>query len=359
MIDSRLRTVFSIPLNPRLTEKEFLIFVNFLEVYKEVIRDVYFTCRIPPFNQDAMGDVFSKEDNDQLIVNALELTKIQGLKISATFNNINVRPDQKNLDTFIEHFRPLYDKGIHSITIPHTSWVLTGQLQNEFPLLEIKNTILRNVNTASDVAKQAEAGFHYINIDRDLMRNRDELEKIKKVKEKYNIKIALLANESCLGGCPIMDEHYQFNMTRSDGPQYFQDPISRISCAKWDITDPATPLKTANIPPWKEDWIELLEYVDVFKMHGRESKAQLDHTMSIVYRLCNDYEIVTDGFEAFIDDTNLQDKPIEAWRQFIKNCKFDCWDCNKCDKLYEAKNGKRVPDKKDLIIETLCTAYLD
>lgn len=305
-----------------------------------------------------MGDVFINDTAD-LIENAFIIQDQLGVSISATFNNIQVRPDQKNLDTLIENLKPLYERGLRSITIPHTHWVMTGQLQHNFPEMMIKNTILREVNTASDVAKQAEAGFNYINIDRDLIRNRDELEKIGRVRKKYNIKVALLANESCLGGCPVMAEHFHFNNTRTDGPQYFTDPISRVSCPKWDIADPATPLKTANIAPWREDWIELLDYIDVFKMHGRESIEQLDSSMLIISNYDDEKEILFDEFNDYIEDKNLAGKPIHAWRQFIKNCKFDCWDCNKCDKLYEAKNGIPETTLELIVMENICTAYLD
>ena len=73
----------------------------------------------------------------------------------------------------------------------------------------------------------------------------------------------------------MMDEHFEFNNSRTAGAAHFIDPISRVSCPKWDVLDPSIALKTANIPPWREDWVELLEYVDVFKMHGRESIQRL------------------------------------------------------------------------------------
>ena len=344
--------MFSVPLNPKLNQNQFSVFLEFLKEHKHLIYDVYFTCRIPPFVQDAMGDVFVNDTND-LIENALIVQQETGVTLSATFNNIQVNPSQQNLDLWIKNFAPLYERGIRSATIPHTHWVMTGQIQKAFPDLQIKNTILREVNTASDVAQQAKAGFHYINIDRDLMRDRDTLEKIRRVKNKYNVTIALLGNEGCLGGCPVMAEHFHFNNARTNTPQYFADPISRVSCPKWDITDPATPLKTANFTPWRDDWQEMLEYVDVIKMHGRESVLQIDSTMSIINKYANNQPILFDDFNDYINDKNLQGKPINAWRQFIKNCKFDCWDCDKCDKLYEAKNGKYVDGIEDLIVNTL------
>jgi len=350
--------MFSIPLNPKLSHNQFNEFAQFVSDHKPLIRDVYFTCRIAPFHQDAMGDVFTN-DTDDLIENAFIIQDKVGVQISATFNNIQVRPDQKNLNELIKNLRPLYERGLRSMTIPHTHWVMTGQLQHNFPLMEIKNTILREVATAADVAKQAEAGFNYINIDRDLMRNQDELIKIDKVRKKYDVKIALLANEGCVGSCPVMAEHFHFNSTRTDGPQYFNDPISRVSCPKWDIKDPATPLKTATIAPWKEDWDELLQYIDVFKMHGRESIDQMSSTMDIIAKYKNNEEILFDDFNGYINSKHLEGKPIKAWRQFIKNCKFDCWDCNKCDKLYEAKNGKQQETLQGLIADSICVVYLD
>ncbi|NBR22937.1 MAG: hypothetical protein EBU08_03955 [Micrococcales bacterium] len=340
--------MFSVPLNPKLDVKSLDEFVDFLNECKEVIYDFYFTCRIAPFTQDAMGDVFleGEEDHDYLNNLALEIQEFTGITASAVFNNIYVRPTQDNFDLFIETFKPLYDAGIRSATIPHTHWVATGQIQAAFPELFIKNTILRNVSEPRDIEKLAKAGFNYINLDRDLMRDHEKLLRFKKAKEKYGVKLSLLANEGCMGGCIMMDEHYHFNNERGNGPQYFTDPISRVSCMKWDYEDQAVPLKTANFPPWKEDWDQFLNElgIDVIKMHGRESTSRLRETMQIIRNYVNNKEILFQHFKDFIEETNMADKPIDIWRKKIKTCKFDCWDCGYCDKIMAAKYGdKRQP----------------
>lgn len=348
--------IFSIPLNPKLNEKQFGQFLEFCKEYKDYIYDIYFTCRIAPFLQDAMGDIFIQtEDNLFAIETALYVQTDTGIPVSATFNNIQVRPDQKNLDTWIKNFRPLYESGIRSCTIPHTHWMMTGQIQKEFPNLFVKNTILHDVSEPRDIAKLAEAGFKYVNLDRDLMRDQDRLREIKKVKDKTGIKISLLANEGCLGGCPVMSEHFHFNNTRT-GAQYFNDPISRVSCPKWDTEDSAIMLKTANFPPWREDWIELLQFVDTFKMHGRESTDRLFETMDIIKRFAKGEEILFDSFNEYIKDTNLIEKPINIWRNKIKTCKFDCWDCNYCDKVWHAKgntNNKKVEAVAQALVDSV------
>ena len=93
---------FSIPLNTKLPE-DFVIgtFIPFLNQYKKHIYDIYFTCRMPPFVQDAMGDTIDG-DMRETTFNALYVSKETGIPLSATFNNIQVLPNQKNLDLFIQ-----------------------------------------------------------------------------------------------------------------------------------------------------------------------------------------------------------------------------------------------------------------
>lgn len=346
--------IFSIPLNPKLTEQQFNEFFEFINQYKHLIYDIYFTSRIKPFMQDAMGDIFViQEDYSYAIEMALNIQKHFGIPVSATFNNIQVAPTQTNLDTFIANFKPLYDAGIRSATIPHTHWMATGQIKAAFPELFVKNTILRDVRSASEIVNLAKYGFDYINLDRDLMRDRDTLLRLKEAKQwiKDNlgkdIKYSLLANEGCLGNCPMMVEHFEYNNTREgNAPQYFNDPISRVSCPKWDVEDPAVHLKTANLPPWKADWEEFLTDlgIDTFKMHGREAPSRLFETMDIIRKWDRNEEIIVTGFERYLEEHNLQDKPINAWRKIIKNCKFDCWECQYCDKIYKAKSDVEHSD---------------
>jgi hypothetical protein len=345
--------VFSLPINPKL-DKKFIdeIFIPFLLKNQEYIFDLYFTCRMPPFEQDAMGDLF--EDNKITTYNSFYISEQSGIPLSATFNNIFVRPDQENLDLFIKNFRYVYDKGVRIATIPHTSWLLTGQIQKEFPELYIKNTILREVTRPNEIVSLAKAGFNYINLDRDLMRDRDQLLAIKEAKEYCAsigkpVKLSLLANENCWGGCPIMPEHYHYNNTRKlNNPEYFGDAISRVSCSTWSIEDSSSSLKAANIPPWKKDWEEFLEEgIDVFKMHGRESAIRLNESMDIISKWANDEELLFSNFNEYIHDIHIENKPIDIWREKIKNCKFNCWKCNYCESVIESRvkkyNKERIP----------------
>jgi predicted O-methyltransferase YrrM len=343
-----MKKIFSVPLNPKLNEQQFDEFYKFCAEYRDWIADIYFTSRVPPFNNDAMGDVITiREDKISAIETAILIQKHLGIPVSATFNNIQLPPTQQNLDIFIRNFKPLYDAGIRIATIPHTHWMATGQIKAAFPELFVKNTILRDVRTAVEVVNLAKYGFDYINLDRDLMRDKETLIRLKQAKEwiKENlgkeIQFSLLANEGCLGACPVMVEHFEYNNTRTETqPQYFNDPISRVSCPKWEVEDPAVFLKTANFSPWKEDWDEYLDVlgIDVFKMHGRESIDRLYESMDLIKRYAAGDEFVWGGFQNWVYESNLEERPILVWREKIKNCKFDCWECQYCDKIYEKKS---------------------
>ena len=344
--------MFSVPLNPKLSPEQFDSFIEFLKRNKSLIYDVYFTSRIPPFMQDAMGDVFNKTQYNLINENAFIIPKVTGIPLSATFNNIEVPPSGTNLETFIEHFKILYDKGVRIVTIPHTLWMLTGRFQQAYPDVLVKNTILRNTQRPNEVVKQVEAGFHYINFDRDLMRDEDTLKRMqdakKYCKDKFgvDVKYSLLANEGCWGNCPVQDEHFLYNNTRKEGtqPTYFGTKIAQFSCPKWEQQDPAYQWRIANFPPWKEEWDRLLQYIDVIKMHGRESVSRLFETMDIIDRYRENKEILFKDFEDYTKEINFAEKRIKAWREKIKTCKFDCWDCNVCDLITMKNNHVNLID---------------
>lgn len=331
--------MFSVPLNPKLNEAQFKDFISFCKRNKNLIADIYFTSRIPPFNNDAMGDVLDEQDKDIALEQALIVRQETGIPLSATFNNIQVRPDGPNLDLFIKNFKKLYDLNIHIVTIPHTLWMLTGKIQKTYPKLYVKNTILRMVTEANQVVKLAEAGFHYINFHRDLMRDEEQLKRLQDtrpyIKEKYgvDIKFSLLANEGCSGNCPVMPEHFEFNNLREskEQPNYFNTEIAQVSCPTWEKEDPAYPWRVANFPPWKEEWDRLLTFIDVIKMHGRESIPRLFQTIDIIDRYREGKDILFKEFEEYVKSTHFNEKRVVAWRNKIINCKFDCWECNVCD----------------------------
>ena len=133
---------FSLPLNTKLPE-DFVLntFIPFLKEHKDYIYDIYFTCRMPPFVQDAMGDVIDGDMRDTTL-NALYVSQETGIPLSATFNNIQVPPTQENLIFLLKILDSCMTQSSYHY-YPHTSWVLTGQLQSAE--LFIKNIFLEKL----------------------------------------------------------------------------------------------------------------------------------------------------------------------------------------------------------------------
>jgi hypothetical protein len=318
-----------------------------LQEQKDLIFDLYFTCRIPPFMQDAMGIVIAETNRQQSVFSdAMLLEKMTGIRASATFNNISVPPTDENLEIFVENLKPLYHAGLRSMTIPHTLWLVNGVIQDTFPEMVIKNTVLRRVRTAQEFWLAAEAGFDLINLDRILMRDNKSLKEIKSAQIKFADKTgryvytSILANESCLGKCPVMDEHHFVNSTLGCGTPYtpyFKQKISRCCPRLQKKSLPVFLFKRANIPYFREDVDELLANVDVIKMHGRHSPQLFIESMGFIKNYAKGSGEVLAGDNDFlkraITELNISANQVEAWRRMIKNCKFECWNCNFCENL--------------------------
>ncbi|MBN1366035.1 MAG: hypothetical protein JW976_14605, partial [Syntrophaceae bacterium] len=245
----------------------------------------------------------------------------------------------------------LYRAGMRSMTIPHTLWLKRGTIQEAFPEMFIKNTVLRRVKTGQEFWYAAEAGFHLINIDRILMRDRKMLEEIKKAQEKFArqhgryVYTAILANENCLGKCPVMDEHHFFNNCLGCGAPGTDKPFAKQqvgqSCPRV-APPPSFYFKMCRIPYFREDIEELLKLVDMIKMHGRNGPPQLKESMNFIDNYAQGKEEVDYGdddlFKRIVADLHISAKKIEQWRKIIRNCKFECWNCDFCDNMMENVN---------------------
>ena len=83
---------------------------------------------------------------------------------------------------------------------------------------------------------------------------------------------------------------------------------------------------------------------------------RLMESMSIINRWKNNEEILHPQFNDYIEDVSLEERPIDIWREKIKTCKFDCWDCNYCDSVVQSrmkKNDRHFDDDIKLVLESI------
>ena len=68
---------------------------------------------------------------------------------------------------------------------------------------------------------------------------------------------------------------------------------------------------------------------------------RLRESMDIIERWENGDEMMFPDFDKYMQDVDMPDAPINIWRQKIKTCKFDCWDCNYCESVIQSKLKKQ------------------
>jgi hypothetical protein len=322
--------------------------INLFRLYSHLIYDINFTCRIPPFHTDAHGVFIDPELNRAHLEDMLHLQDRLNIKVSPVFNNIYVAPTIENLELFVENFKPLYDKGIRSITQPHSLWMKFGLLQKQFPDLEIKNTVLRRLKTAQDFWNFAELGFDYVNIDRVLMRDLKSLKEIKRAQEKFYEKngkyvyLSILTNEGCLGDCSYWEEHYQHTLTHPDinSSEKCDAIFNRVKLMNDCSSAPLFALNKVFLSPFREDLEELAQYFDVIKVAGRKTPhANYEH-LTVWFPLLSGTDIFALPPNLLIrkcyeEGNETLKKSLNKWRKIIKNCRFQCWNCDVCEELHE------------------------
>jgi len=339
--------IFSLPFFTQMDKTFFYKeFLPFIKQYHSYIYDIYFAYIMPPFVNDAMGcaniAVLAKEgieaQNRRILSVMLQIQEKYGIKVSATFNNTLVEPTIQNLYIFMEKLKPLYKQGLRSITIPHYSWMLNGLLKKEFPEMTIKNTVLKRVSRAQEYVDYAKVGFDAINIDRYNLRDLDNLKRLKKAYERYNIPMILLANEWCKGLCPAMSEHYHYNNSNSKDTaiNYFKTELGMKTCPAWHQQIPWYHLQNANMPIYRKDMEELLNYIQIFKLHGRSDFGLMKQSMEIVKRYADGEDVVFKPLYDIVKKFGYEEKMFEKWNTYIKNCKFECWDCDVCERLHKS-----------------------
>ena len=315
------------------------------------VHDINFTTRAMPFDTDAHGVAVDAMQAHMHLKDMLYVQEQTGIRISALFNNIYVPPTHDKLREFVASFRPFYEMGVRSATIPHTLWLKWNLIQREFPELTIKQTVLRRLHNAQDFWNYAEAGFDYVNIDRLLARNRPELKRIRRAQKRFEdeygkrVLLSLLLSEGCVGACPFWEEHYQHTMLSPDAQRFersedtFRTP-QLISCKRKSAY-----FNSTTLTPFREDFEELTEYIDVIKIPGRRWGAEafygnLDVVLDILFGstpLVAGLHIswVSNLLEGYIQGQlpSPLRKGLDAWRQAIKNCQFQCWECDLCNRV--------------------------
>jgi hypothetical protein len=299
---------------------------------------------------------------------------------------------------FVSFIRKYYDDGVRSCTISHTHLMRLGVLQEAFPDMDWKNTVNHRVRTTQEFVDYVKLGYTTLQLDRNYNRNLNELKRTKKEADRLGVKTCLLIKESCMPECPFKTEHdsWQGGKELRNMRQSYWGVIP-FTCNTWrtvnftaggleeidvGVINPRT--GTDIMLHSREDWDEFADLVDVFKSSGRLSGqppvasgrqitpgykfAMRSHSNSShmnIFELQSFKEIYENNLMpifmwfspisaqennkpssyTIIKNINVIKKHIanHFWNteegialcKTLKNCKNQCYNCHKCDDLFE------------------------
>ena len=87
----------------------------------------------------------------------------------------------------------------------------------------------------------------------------------------------------------------------------------------------------------------------MFKLHGRENAMRLKESMDLIERWANHEILMYPEYKKYMEDVDVKEKPIDIWREKIKTCKFNCWDCNYCETVVDSHLKKQKREMNHLV----------
>jgi hypothetical protein len=233
------------------------------------------------------GNVMGVEASDQAVDWLFRLQDDLGIQVSLTMNQMNIpwemyySEHRKVLGDFLKWLAGFYERGLRSCTIGNAHLMASGVLQREFPEMIWKNTVNQHLTSAQMVVDCLELGYTFIQLDRSLNRNIDELRQIKRAVDAYRrkypgkpVNTCLLVEEACLPDCPFKREHddIQIRCHPAEGGYVYWEEMGRATCGTWRAHPQYGALpRTGTACVWtlRETFEEYADLVDVFKSSGR------------------------------------------------------------------------------------------
>ncbi len=384
---------FSTPHYDATADDNFFLecFENSSEQYRNEIYDIYFGTTF--LHRDVTyGETMGVNASPGQYKNLLKIQEKYGIPISLTLNEMN-RPIEmirsNVVKEFVSFIKKYYDDGVRSCTISHTHLMRLGILQEAFPDMDWKNTVNHRITTTQEFVDYVNLGYTTLQLDRNYNRNLNELKRTKKEADRLGVKTCLLIKEGCMPECPFKTEHDCWQggkELRNLGTTYWD--IVPYTCNTWRgqhverfVTNPRA--GTDIMIHSKEDWDDFAEKVDIFKKSGRLNSLKPNQTASEFgyyfemwkdpekqdqaswpptnmfaassfkdiyennltplhmwfanHSIQKNYPTITDPDEIKKHTANhfWNTKDAIALTKTLKNCKNQCYNCHKCDDLFE------------------------
>jgi collagenase-like PrtC family protease len=320
--------MFSVPFNQ--TEEE-------IELYRDnedIIKEIY--APISPNFLHTARHIGWSEKNDYLLEELLKTSSETSIGLNLLMNSINddkifMMNDLKDMLNQVYEYQKL---GLKKVTVANP--ILYRAIVENLPGIDIGLSVIANADTIEKIKQFYDFGnlVEYC-VPPKLTRNRDFIEKIKSLFD--GVKIKMMVNCFCNPNCVGFIHHH---IEASSGKKEKDTGYFNYVCSQHTIN----PLKKNIIFPNEIEHYS--EYVDVFKISGRETHTETMSEILDLYRnpkKLKEYNFlkVLDGYKAkgaYLYDISPKNGPSRNL-DLIENCDYMCIE-NKCDHCGEmlAKN---------------------
>lgn len=314
--------MFSVPFNQ---DKNI---INVYQKYKDVIEEVYFPAS--PIIFKSCRVIKWDETNEQLVVDLIkELNKLNIIPnmLMNSINDDNIF-NSESRTRIVEYLTYMNSIGLKAVTVANP--ILFRLIRENIPDLLVGLSIVSNIHSISQIQTFYENGLYEICIPPILSRNKQFMLDIKKLMP--DLKIKLMANCFCSPNC-IAFMHHHIAVGAHD--KHKDDQYFDYICNQAYMN----PLKKNFILPGE---IKYYDYVDIFKISGREFPTEMIEFILDKYKneKNTEYDLLKllDGFKLKKSKLiNTSYHKIVRDVEKIQNCNFNCQinNCNYCDEILE------------------------
>lgn len=312
--------MFSVPYNQDIE------ILNIYEKYKDNISEVYFSG--DPSIIHSARKMNWNEDCDKDLDTLLKFLDDNNIISNIVMNSIN--DDNlftiEGLSLIVNYLNSLYKKGLKCVTISNP--ILFKAIKENIPELKIGLSITSNIYYISQIEQYYEYGLYEICLPPYLSRDKDYILKIKECFP--DLKIKMMANCFCRPDCIAFVQHH---IEVSRGNYENDEKYFEYVCTQNEFN----PLKKNFILP---NEIEHYDYIDIFKISGRQSSTSniqfvLEKYVNGINYGYNLIDLLDGPKNSVLINTSYLNDVRNVNK--INNCKYKCKEnnCNYCDKILE------------------------
>lgn len=255
---------------------------NAPQSYRDEHFDIYFG-KVFRYKDVSWGNTMGVEASDEAVDWLFRVQDDFGIPISLTMNQLSVPFEllsggKEVRNAFVDWLGGFYERGLRSCTICSPHMMRSGLLQRAFPEMTWKNTVNQILDNTQKVANYIALGYNFIQLDRSLNRNVDELKNVRKYVDEHNrrnnanVVTCLLVAESCLPFCPYKREHDDIQTRHLTENYWDTADLGQMTCNAWRRHSQygALPRQGTNCFWNRRETLETYaNLVDVFKYSGR------------------------------------------------------------------------------------------